>query len=63
MAIYRLCGIPGVTAVAGVIVVAGDGVGDASTAEGERFAGGVPDFLRRLDHASRVRIRLPLFCT
>ena len=40
MAIYRLCGIPGVTVVAGVIVVAGDGVGDASTAEGERFAGG-----------------------
>ena len=47
----------------GVTVVAGDGVGDASTAEGERFAGGVPAFLRRLDHALRLRIRLPLFCT
>ena len=76
MEIYRLCGVPGVTAVAR------DGVGDtsilssssiadlapdcsstSSTAEGERFDGGVPALHRLLGHASRVRIRSPLFCT
>ena len=44
MEIYRLCGVPGVTAVAGVTVVAGDGVGDASI----RSSSSIADLVTRL---------------